>query len=104
MLNKVDIVQRYQLEPDDMPRAAGRKPMQNARTSGAQSSASAAIVIERDGPSGQSPASEGRVETVMKAAKRSGLLGERSGRIAGRVSPALIKRAKDRTGIKTDSD
>jgi hypothetical protein len=47
---------------------------------------------------------QSRVETVMKAAEQSGLLTERSGRIAGRVSPALIKRAKDRTGITSDSD
>jgi hypothetical protein len=45
-----------------------------------------------------------RVETVMAAAERSGLLAERSGRIAGRVSPELVEQAKRRTGIETDSD
>jgi len=40
----------------------------------------------------------------MKAAERSGLLNEKSGRIAGRVSPALVKEAKKRTGIEGDTD
>lgn len=44
------------------------------------------------------------VEAVMQAAERSGLLGEKSSRIGGRVSPALIERAKRRTGIETDTD
>lgn len=47
---------------------------------------------------------EGRVEAVMAAAERSGLLHEKSGRIGGRVSPALVERAKARTGIETDTD
>lgn len=45
-----------------------------------------------------------RVEAVMSAAERSGLLREKSGRIGGRVSPKLVKKAKDLTGIKTDTD
>ncbi len=40
----------------------------------------------------------------MQAAERSGLLSEKSGRIAGRVSPALIEQAKRQTGIRTDTD
>ncbi len=40
----------------------------------------------------------------MQAAERSGLLSEKSGRIAGRVSPALIEQAKRQTGIETDTD
>lgn len=40
----------------------------------------------------------------MTAAERSGLLKEKSGRIAGRVSAALVARAKKRTGIQTDTD
>jgi hypothetical protein len=35
---------------------------------------------------------------------RSGLLGDKSGRIAGRVSPTLVEQAKKRTGIEADSD
>jgi hypothetical protein len=45
-----------------------------------------------------------QVEAVMVAAERSGLLHEKSGRIGGRVSPALVQQAKARTGIETDTD
>ncbi len=45
-----------------------------------------------------------RFEAVMKAAEHSGLLGEKSTRIGGRISPALIEKAKKQTGIETDTD
>jgi len=45
-----------------------------------------------------------RVEAVMRAAEQSGLLSRKSGRIAGRVSPALIRQAKRQTGIVADTD
>lgn len=45
-----------------------------------------------------------QVEAVMAAAQRSGLLHEKSGRIGGRVSPALVEKAKARTGIESDTD
>jgi hypothetical protein len=45
-----------------------------------------------------------KVEAVMAAAQQSGLLQEKSGRIGGRVSPALVEQAKARTGIETDTD
>jgi len=45
-----------------------------------------------------------KVEAVMAAAERSGLLGGKSGRIGGRVSPALVEQAKARTGIEADTD
>src|SRR5262245_55945406 len=45
-----------------------------------------------------------RVEAVLKAAKSSGLRGEKSVRIGGRISPALVKQAKKRTGIDADTD
>jgi len=45
-----------------------------------------------------------RVGAVLDAAERSGLLHEKSGRIGGRVSLELVKRAKARTGITTDTD
>jgi hypothetical protein len=45
-----------------------------------------------------------RFEAVMKAAEHSGLLGEKSTRIGGRISPALIEKAKKQTGIATDTD
>jgi hypothetical protein len=40
----------------------------------------------------------------MDAAKRSGLLKEKTARISGRVSPALIAQAKRRTGIESDTE
>jgi len=40
----------------------------------------------------------------MRAAKRSGLLSEKSGRIGGRVSMALVRQAKKQTGIEADTD
>jgi hypothetical protein len=43
-------------------------------------------------------------DAVMAAARRSGLLTTKTGRIAGRVSPALIAQAKRRTGIVSDTD
>ena len=45
-----------------------------------------------------------RVEAVMAAAERSGLLKEKSARIGGRVSPALVREAKAQTGIESDTD
>jgi len=40
----------------------------------------------------------------MRAAEKFGLLNEKSGRIGGRVSPALVRQAKRQTGIETDTD
>jgi hypothetical protein len=45
-----------------------------------------------------------RVDAVMKAAENSGLMGEKSARIGGRISPTLIEKAKKRSGIDTDTD
>ena len=45
-----------------------------------------------------------RFDAVMKAAENSGLLGEKSARIGGRISPALVEQAKKQTGIATDTD
>jgi hypothetical protein len=42
--------------------------------------------------------------SVMDAAERAGLLGDKSSRISGRVSAALIAQAKRRTGIESDTD
>lgn len=59
----------------------------------------------RSGGAGQLTITHGtQVEAVVAAAQRSGLLQEKSGRIGGRVSPALVERAKARTGIATDTD
>jgi hypothetical protein len=63
------------------------------------------ILVERNAKSGRLVAAhEAQVEAVMAAAQRSGLLQEKSGRIGGRVSPALVERAKARTGIEADTD
>jgi hypothetical protein len=45
-----------------------------------------------------------RVSAVMQAAEHSGLLGEKSKRIGGRISSALVEQAKKHTGIETDTD
>jgi hypothetical protein len=60
--------------------------------------------IHREPATGQFVVSKERFEAVMQAAERSGLLTEKSGRIGGRVSPALVKQAKRQTGIETDTD
>ena len=58
----------------------------------------------RDATTGAAPVSNVRFEAVMQAAKQSGLLSGKSGRIGGRVSPALVAQAKRLTGIETDTD
>jgi hypothetical protein len=60
--------------------------------------------VIRDARTGELRAREGRVEAVMAAAERSGLLADKGSRIAGRVSPTLVEEAKRRTGIKADTD
>lgn len=60
------------------------------------------VVQERK--AGRLLVSKARFEAIMQAAERSGLLSEKSGRIGGRVSQALVKQAKRQTGIETDTD
>ncbi len=43
------------------------------------------------------------VTAVLARARESGLTEGKGGRISGRVSPALIARAKARTGLKSDT-
>jgi hypothetical protein len=62
------------------------------------------IETEQDVTASQFIATGTRVEAVMRAAERSGLLSGKGGRIGGRVSPALIAQAKRQTGIETDTD
>jgi hypothetical protein len=45
-----------------------------------------------------------QIKAVLRAAGKSGFLGEKTSRISGRINPTLIKQAKRRTGIKTDTD
>jgi len=62
-------------------------------------------LVKRSAASGQfDTVHETRVEAVMAAADRSGLLHEKSSRIGGRISPALVRQAKAQTGIETDTD
>lgn len=60
--------------------------------------------VQRGEETGRRPVSKARFEAVMQAAEQSGLLGEKSGRIGGRVSSALVRQAKRQTGIETDTD
>jgi len=61
-------------------------------------------VTQRDTTAGRLVVSKARFEAVMRAAEQSGLLSEKSSRIGGRVSPALVRQAKRQTGIATDTD
>jgi hypothetical protein len=81
-----------------MAKVAARRSGQRAKKRGV-GRAPGATVMERAVRTGQD-----RFETIMNAAERSGLLSEKSSRIAGRVSPALVENAKKRTGIKADTD
>jgi len=60
--------------------------------------------IQRGAETSRLPVSKARFEAVMQAAEQSGLLSEKSGRIGGRVSSALVRQAKRQTGIETDTD
>ena len=60
--------------------------------------------VQRDAKTGAFAVSRARFEAVILAAEQSGLLSGKSGRIGGRVSPALVKQAKRQTGIETDTD
>jgi hypothetical protein len=60
--------------------------------------------VSREATTGELAVGKARFEAVMQAAERSGLLSEKSGRIGGRVSPALVRQAKRQTGIETDTD
>lgn len=71
----------------------------------AQSDADRKVRVLREASTGQLiGVYASQVEAVMAAAERSGLLLEKGGRIGGRVSPALVRKAKAQTGIKTDTD
>lgn len=58
----------------------------------------------REAKTGRFVLGKARFEAVMQAAEQSGLLREKSGRIGGRVSQALVKQAKRQTGIEGDTD
>ena len=44
-----------------------------------------------------------RHDAILDAAAKDGLLTNKTGRITGRVSPALVDRAKRATGIEADT-
>jgi len=69
-----------------------------------QGSAGARLAAQPATETGEAVVSKVRFEATMDAARQSGLLGEKDGRIAGRVSPALVRQAKRQTGIETDTD
>jgi hypothetical protein len=83
------------------PGAGGGKPAAGGLLKG---SARRAKVAQRDAKTGRFVVDKARFEAVMLAAEQSGLLRGKSGRIGGRVSPALVKQAKRQTGIETDTD
>ncbi len=58
----------------------------------------------RDAKAGAFFDGRARFEAVMRAAEQSGLLSGKSGRIGGRVSPALVAQAKRQTGIEADTE
>ena len=68
------------------------------------SSAGRTKAVPHDAKSGALAVSKARFEAVILAAAQSGLLTGKSGRIGGRVSPALVRQAKRQTGIETDTD
>ncbi|PBB52046.1 MULTISPECIES: hypothetical protein [Mesorhizobium] len=45
-----------------------------------------------------------RINAVLQRAEESGLRAEKDGRIAGRVSADLIKKAKARSGLTSDTE
>jgi hypothetical protein len=54
----------------------------------------------RDAKPSQASIGKARFKAVMQAAEQSGLLSEKSGRIGGRVSPALVKQANGRRVLR----
>jgi hypothetical protein len=88
-------------------KSVGKAAARGAKRSAAGLSGSAAArakAAQGDATTGRPNVSKARFNAVMRAAERSGLLTEKSGRIGGRVSPALVKQAKRQTGIQTDTD
>jgi hypothetical protein len=90
-----------------MAKASASKPSTRGgkqKESPPKGSAERTKAVHRAVTSGPFVVSRARFEAVMLAAEQSGLLKEKSGRIGGRVSPALVKQAKRQTGIETDTD
>jgi len=86
-----------------MPKIVAKKEVRGSRRRQAER-ASRVAMFGRDSRTGEFATGQERFGSVMEAAERSGLLSEKSSRIAGRVSPALVEQAKKRTGIEADTD
>ncbi len=80
--------------------------MEKHRSAGERAPEKKAVLakIGQEPRAGKFARTKERVDAVMKAAELSGLLGEKSKRIGGRISPALIQQAKEHTGIESDTD
>src|SRR5262252_7484893 len=90
-----------------MVRASAKKPTEHRAKQSAgglpKRRAGRTKVIPGDTKTGR-VVCKARFEAVMRAAEQSGLLREKSSRIGGRVSSALVRQAKRQTGIETDTD
>ncbi|WP_298241031.1 hypothetical protein [uncultured Bradyrhizobium sp.] len=85
--------------------SASKSPTrQGKRAAGATKGSSGQKALHREATTSRLVVSKARFEAVMRAAERSGLLSKKGGRIGGRVSLALVRQAKQQTGIKTDTD
>jgi hypothetical protein len=63
------------------------------------------VPSRRRRPARPDAAHPGRLREIMAIAEQEGLLsGERTRVIRGRMPPALVAKAKDRTGIASDTD
>jgi len=82
--------------------SASRSPMRRGRQAAgtAKDNSEQIKTVHRELTTGR----KARFEAVMRAAEKSGLLSKKGGRIGGRVSPALVRQAKQQTGIETDTD
>jgi len=84
--------------------SAGKSPTRRSKQAAGTAKGRSKQTVHREPTTGQFVVSKTRFEAVMRAAEKSGLLNEKSGRIGGRVSPALVRQAKRQTGIETDTD
>ena len=88
-----------------MPKQSGASMAAPKKTGRRAAAIGAAATIRREATTGQFTAVyPTKVEAVMAAAQRSGLMRDKDGRIGGRISAALVRQAKAQTGIDTDSD
>ena len=87
-----------------MPKLGDKTRRQSVRKRGEAGRVVKNTALTRERLAGEVSSNRWRFEAVMEAAKRSGLLKEKSSRIAGRVSPDLVKEARRRTGIEADTD